>query len=489
MDLTISLIAVAFFLLTGYLVIAKHSNAATVIPFHLLILYLGLRLARAFVQEYFLIGEWKVWLDVGLNVILAWAIVRLTFSLLIELPLQFWKKTPIPSITRGFILLVCYSILFFIVFRVQRDFNLAVLITTSAALTVILGLAAQTTLGSFFSGLVLQVERPFQISDWIQFNEHIGRVVSITWQSTRIVTRNQELIYIPNAQLANTTIKNFSKPEKPIVARLYVGIEYGAPPNLVRKTVLKVLEQHPKVLNRPKPELRLIEFGDFSITYELFFYHANYAQEPRLKADINNRIWYALRRNNIVIPFPIRDVRHAHLERRRIRRLRDSINRDLEGMMKNVSILSPLTDEDRAQIAHSVSIKDYSESEFIVKEGNPGASLFIIISGLCEVLITDKNNDLEQVATLERGDFFGEMSLLTGEPRKASVRVLEDATAVKLEKATFSAILMANPSICDQIGEIVAKRRQKLDEKLASILDIPETSQGMIEKIRLFFGL
>ena len=156
-------------LLFFYMLLAKRSRFLPFIPFGFLIVYFIVQAVYQFVGHLPIVAEYDKWIGVASAVILSWAVIRLTFSLLVELPLRFLKQIEIPNITRDFILLICYAILFFIVLRDRGDVNLAGLITTSAALTVVIGLAAQTTLGNFFSGLVLLMVNPFSIGDWIAF--------------------------------------------------------------------------------------------------------------------------------------------------------------------------------------------------------------------------------------------------------------------------------------------------------------------------------
>jgi adenylate cyclase len=193
-------------LLCLYMLLAKRSRFLPFLPLGFLIVFFAIEAVSQFVGHLPIVLEYEKWIDVASAIILSWAIIRLVFALLVELPLKYWKEIEIPHITRDFILLICYAILFFILLRARGDVNLAGLITTSAALTVVIGLAAQSTLGNFFSGLVLQMEHPFSIGDWITYGSHTGRVIGITWKSTRIKTRDDVLIYLPNNELSNVSL-------------------------------------------------------------------------------------------------------------------------------------------------------------------------------------------------------------------------------------------------------------------------------------------
>lgn len=476
-------------LLSVYMLLSKRIHMLPALPLGWLILYFVIRAIYQFVGHLPLVSEYEKWMGVGYSVVLSWAIVRLTFAFLLELPLKKWKEIEIPNITKDFILLVCYAILFFVVLRTRGDVDLAGLITTSAALTVVIGLAAQTTLGNFFSGLVLQMEHPFSIGDWITYNSYTGRVTGITWKSTRIVTRDNVLIYLPNNELSNGILINYAKPDRRMVGRLNIGLEYDAPPNKVREVIRDILKQHPKVLTSPRPQIRLISFDDSSINYEVRFWYNNYLHYPQINADINDRLWYALRRNKISIPFPIRDTQHAHIERRHTHKVRQQLSVKIIDMLNNVPLFEALTTGDRQKIAEEATIQDYGSDEPIVHQNAPGDSLYIILSGACSVLLEKKGGRTKKVATIKSGDFFGEMSLLTGEARKATVKAMEYATVARVDKALFSTFLASNPKVCEKLGTVMAQRQQELEKETNQSPDDLANPNDMISRIKAFFRI
>jgi small-conductance mechanosensitive channel len=481
------LIVVIF--LSSYAIISNRLQKIPAIPIGLFIFYLITRIIALITRDLNWAAEWAPWIQVASSVILSWAVARLTFFLFIELPLRLRKKKELPNITRDLILLTCYAILLVIVLRFKSNINLTGILTTSAVLTVVVGFAAQTTLSSLISGLILQIERPFGLGDWIKLGEKHGRVVGITWKSTRLLTREKILVYIPNAEITNKSFFNYSRPNRTLVARIYIGIEYGAPPNVVKDVILQVLNQHFQVLKTPPPDVYLKEFGDFAITYEIRFCHNNFANEPKIKSDINYQIWYALRRNNIKIPFPIRDVQFNHIERRfqakELEAQKSSYN--IEQLLGQVSVLSALSAEIRTQIAERSVISEYGAGEFIVRQGDQGDSLYIIRTGSCGVYVSKNGRQENRIATIDSGGFFGEMSLLTGEPITATVRAMVDTSVIIIDKENFSIILNDNPTISVQLGEILAKRQKELAEEAGRIVTDTPSSISMIAKIKSFF--
>jgi small-conductance mechanosensitive channel/CRP-like cAMP-binding protein len=477
-------------LLILYAIASKKAEKLPNIPFALFITYFSLQFSIQILEGYEWSLEWIGHVSIAADIILSWAVARLVFWFLIEFLAKFQSdRDLLPKITRDFILFLTFAILFFVVLRVRSNINLASLLTTSAVLTVVIGLAAQATLSNLFSGLIIQAERPFTIGDWIQFEGYEGTVIGISWKSTQVLTREKVLVYIPNSVLASSTFSNFSRPNRKKIARLVIGLEYSASPNKVRRVITRVLEQNSRVLKHPKINIRLIEFSDFSIQYEIRFWHNNYAIEPQLKADINNQIWYALRRNHIRIPFPIRDVQHAHIEREYNRENQSALIAEIQQMLECVPILSPLSDPERADLARKVYIETYGEGEFIVQEGDKGDSMYIVRSGLCEATRSGRRHQMNSLSKFEKGDFFGEISLLTGEKRTATIKTLEDTSLIVVDKNAFSTVMNANSLISEQIGNVVVDRQQKDELNFEESVVMENDSQKLIRKIKLFFGV
>jgi small-conductance mechanosensitive channel/CRP-like cAMP-binding protein len=458
------------------------------IPSALVFAFLGARLVHVWTRHVGLPLA-ASWSGILADVLLVWVVIRLVFDAAVEYPMRRRGKGGVTRITRDFVLFICFGVAALVLLRTQGNVNLAGLITTSAVLTVVLGLAAQSTLSSFFAGLSLQLDRPFSVGDWLQYGDITGRVVGITWKSTRLLTRENVLIYVANSEIESSVLKNYSKPNDLYVATLPLGLDYEAPPNLVRRVVLQTLEEQPQVQKSPAPEVRLVGFGDFAINYQVRFWSRDFANEGRVLAEINNRLWYALRRHGLRIPFPIRDVRLAHVERRRDEQCALARRRAIADLLPTVPILQSLSDDERGRLAAGASIRDFGAGESIVREGAPGESLFIIGSGRCEVTAADPGGAERPLARVGRGDFFGEMSLLTGEPRSATVRAVEDTTVMEIDKALFAGILAANPQLATQLAEVLARRQAELKANAHAGRAGASGTHRLITRIKGFFGL
>ncbi len=479
-------VIIALFALLCYRLAAKRIKRLPVIPLGLLILYLLVHLILHFfpgqVEES---GSLK-WAGIIQVIILYCAITRLLYAFFVD-AIRHWRGKPkIPKITRDFVLFIIYVVTAFIILRTRGNFNPLGLITTSAVLTAIIGLAAQNTLGNLMSGLSIQMERTYRIGDWIGFGDHEGRVVGIGWKSTRIRTFENEIVFIPNLDIVKSAVKNYSLPTRMHVMKVDIGVEYGAAPGVIRDVLLNIAAENKRVLQKPAPEVRVIEYGDFAITYQLRFNYENYGINPVLKAEVTNQIWYAFRRSGISIPFPIRDVKIHHIERKHEIELIETLRKNARSDLDNQPILASLSSEDLNIISERMTIERYGDGEAVVHQGQSGDSMFIIHSGECDVILGDNS----RVAGLSTSDYFGEMSLLTGEPRTATVRTKGETTLFSIQKALFAEILSSHPTTCESLASALAKRRGELDEIAGRKReDEKKSASKMLSKIKSFFKI
>jgi small-conductance mechanosensitive channel len=187
-------------------------------------------------------------------------------------------------------------------------FDVRPLLATSAVTSLVLGLALQPILGNFFAGLVISLEKPFRLNDWIKVGEHEGRVVAITWRTTHLRTRENNFLVIPNSKISDERVLNFYYPQPLHLERLRVGVSYQTPPYRVKRALLDCTVGVPGVLEKPSPEVYLASFDDSAVTYELRTWIEDVVQGPRIASDLRSRVWEELRRQGITIPYPTRTL-------------------------------------------------------------------------------------------------------------------------------------------------------------------------------------
>jgi hypothetical protein len=172
----------------------------------------------------------------------------------------------------------------------------------------VLGLALQPILSNFFAGLVVSLERPFRINDWIRVGEHEGRVVTITWRTTHLRTRDNDNLVIPNSKLADERVLNYYYPHPMHMERIKVGAEYKTPPYRVRRALLEAAAGVPGALDKPSPDVYVLSFDENAILYELRVWTDDVAHAPRINSEIRARIWEEFKKAGITVPHPIRTL-------------------------------------------------------------------------------------------------------------------------------------------------------------------------------------
>ena len=176
--------------------------------------------------------------------------------------------------------------------------------------SIVIGLALQDTLGNLFSGIALLFERPFTEGDWIEVDSVKGKVIEINWRSVHILTRELEMLVIPNAVLAGATIRNYRRPQRLHVEVVEVGFSYNDPPNKVKQVMKEIALSTKGVLERPEPVVQTISYDDSSIGYKVRLFLSDYDRVPQIRDEFVTRVWYAAERYNLNIPFPIRTLYH-----------------------------------------------------------------------------------------------------------------------------------------------------------------------------------
>jgi small-conductance mechanosensitive channel/CRP-like cAMP-binding protein len=358
-------------------------------------------------------------------------------------------------------------------------------LTTSAVGAVVLGFAVQDTLGNMVSGLAIQIEKPFYVGHWIAVGEWEGVVTEITWRATKLRTRQGNLVVIPNGELSKQAITNYSEPALPTRLVVDVGVSYSVPPNEVKAAILEALADEPLLLESPPPAVHLVDFAASAITYRALFWINDFPMDEIARDRVRSAIYYVLHRRGIEIPFPIQ-VQYTRDEPTGST-LEELAGR--EALLRSLAPFAPLSDDDRRALVATAPVRLFGNGQSIVRQGEPGASAYIVCDGRVRVTVAPGN---EEVAVIERGGYFGEMSLLTGEPRTATVRAVGDCRVMEVTADAFKQILQKHPAVVDEIGRAVAERRAGLEQVVrtaASQRPVVDAAPGLVLRVRKFFGL
>ena len=427
--------------------------------------------------------------------IAVFALLRLTLYMYGDLFVVRWKKGSFPAAFKNIITMVVLVVSVLFLMKGILDINVTSLIATTTVLTATIGLAFQSTLANMLAGLSIHLEKPLKQGDWITAGGHEGNVLDITLRSTRMRTIENNEVFIPNSQVLSGAVINYSLPDHSTIRKVAIGVSYHVAPNTVRKTVLDVLAAVGGIHAHPEPMVRVMNYGDFSVNYEIRYAIHEYQRYLEIEAEIMNLLWYRFKRDGIEIPFPIQTVHLKEITAESKRAEHELAVAGTLALMGKVDFLSPLSQDERRKLVETVGVKDYAAGELTFRQGDAGDSFYIIKKGSVEVIVGKAGTDGVVVATLGPGNFFGEMSLLTGAARTATIRVKEDAEFVVIDRESFRDTLVHNPSIAESLSRILAERqaglaaqREKLDGAALERRKRDESGQ-LLHNIREFFGL
>jgi len=380
------------------------------------------------------------------------------------------RRQSFPTILRDIIRVLLIVIVVMLVLKTGFGVGLGSLLTTSAILSAVIGLALQSTLNNILAGITIFVEKPFEVGDWIGVGDKEGMVDQMSWRATRIRTRDNDYVVVPNSVLAEGQLVNYSKPARLHREHFSIGVSYAAPPNKVKKVLMEIMADAARhgILHDPPPEVLLRTYDDFSIGYDLRFWIEDYRKRDIIQDAVRSRVWYYFRRHGIEIPFPIRDVTLRPISRKDVEERGRRTQADILEAVRRVAVLQPLSDADLERLVPEVGIQSYASGENLVVQGESGDCFYIILQGRAAVFIRNEQGSEIEVAVLGRHDYFGEMSLLTGEPRNATVRAADDCLVAVVNRDAFKCVIEANVAILEALTDIVHGRLETNRLRLAA---------------------
>jgi small-conductance mechanosensitive channel/CRP-like cAMP-binding protein len=378
-------------------------------------------------------------------------------------------------------------------FRIDVE-KLAVL---GGALTIALSFTLGPTLGSLISGITLIAERPFEIGDWIEVDGRQGRVDQITWRSTRMVTRDNQSVVIPNALLAAERFLNLSRPDPRLGIRIRIPLHTRTPPPEARAVLREAVIATPGVRSAPEPAIRILEYGEAGAIWEVRFWIDEPGPSEELRGEVMQRVWHAMDRAGIEIPFPGRNMiarEGSWAGRAAPTPEQDDARRGrILALLRTVPVFGPLPGESLARLAAAARDESFLEGERVTRQGDAGDRMYFILEGRARVALEDAG--VREVETLGPGQFFGEMALLTGAPRTASVYALTPLRLATVRSEHLGAILHEHPEFAEQMARFAAERKVRLIDLTARarpgapVAEIQDTSRSLLGEIARFFKL
>lgn len=420
--------------------------------------------------------------------VLVVSIIRFINSLIFSRALRSTSSYELTNLIRNVVVILIYIIAFFIIFQSQYPaVQLAPLFTGSTIIGIVVGLALQDTLGNLFSGLAMQADQPFQIGDVVNIpTKGTGVVESITWRGVKIRTFQNKLLIISNSILGKETIE--VAPKNNLNARIvFFNTLYTDSPTKTIQVIREAVRQVENVSSKIRPIVRIRNLGDSGIEFEIKYWLEDYSKYNTTDALVRQRVWYAFRRENINFAFPTRTI---YVEKDETEMEVVESENTIYERIKEVQLFAPLSEEETERVADAAHLRVFAPDEAIVQKDQPGGSMFVIHKGSVEIQTTDEDGKKQVVGTLREGDFFGEMSMLTGEPRSATVVAKEETQVLQIGKFCLKPILDNNPKLIDALTKIIEERRAMLSKpEHTEVIKSKESDKTVLKSIRKFFGL
>ncbi len=382
------------------------------------------------------------------------------------------RPFPIPELLVSIMRTLVFLAAAFAVIRIILELDISPLLASTALLTAVVGFALQGVLSNLLAGMSMHLTRSVLPSDWVRINEVEGKVIETNWRETRLQTYGGHIIVVPNSTVANATIHNLSRPTSLRRHSLPVGASYADAPGDVIDALVQSALNVPEVLRDPPPDAVVTEFKDFGINYAVRYWTHSLNDRQTIDGDVARMVWYQFKRRGIEIPFPMSDrllddFMTVVSQQRRLppedeemtRRIADLKASDFcTEVLVDAQGAPLLQDEDLRQVAEKMSRHRYTSGETLFSQGDPGNTCYVVVTGRLHGRM--EYEDAAQAVEFDVGPgaLLGEMSLMTGLPRTATVFVREEVELLEIPQDAFACLLGLHPEIPAVLSQLVADR-------------------------------
>jgi small-conductance mechanosensitive channel/CRP-like cAMP-binding protein len=381
------------------------------------------------------------------------------------------------------------------VWIVSQVFNLplSTVVVSSTVVSAVVGLALQDVLRSMVAGIVLQIESPFGLGDWVRIKGYEGRIHQMNWRTVTIRTRENHHVILTNGMVSTDEVLNFSRPASLQGIDAFIGVAYPHPPEQVKAVLKAAVIGTEGVRQTPGPSVFTMGYEDFAVSYRIRYWITDYAALRDIQDAVMTRLWYALKRAGMTIPFPIRDVNLRTIPVDAAEQEIEARQERIAAALKPLPLLAPLSQKQIERVAAGAVIQRFARGEILMQEGEAGSSLLLLCAGCARVEVKGADGLPVIVARRRAGDILGEMSLCTGAARSATVLAEEEIEAIVVGKSAFGEVLLADPTVAEQISEILALREVEQATRVAEAGSLVPMSRSVrdeiLGRIRQFFDM
>jgi CRP-like cAMP-binding protein len=389
----------------------------------------------------------------------------------------------------GLIVTLTVGILFL---RFEYGLDLTGILVGSTIITFIVGFSLQEILGSLFTGIILQFDSPVDIGDWIKVGDVEGELVGANWRTLTILTPARNEVFLPNIEIAKSQITNYSRPSAKQRYEIELRLAHNNPPEIVKKVILRTIKDIDLIAQTPEPGVWVSKFEQSDLTYTIQYWIENHHDGQSTQDEVLTHIWYSLARAGIGDHFGVHKDDNLLPEERRLG-YRDTILDKIQKSLRGFGLLMNLSDAQIKILSEAAQLNLYATGEDLVREGEEGDSMFFIKSGDVKIYIDRNEENQIPVDRRVAGEFFGEMSLLTGQVRSATVTANSPVEVITISKEGFVKVLTVDPTIVKILLDALEQRQQNLasknQEATARAQQREEERNQLLYKIKEFLDI
>ncbi len=377
--------------------------------------------------------------------------------------------------------------------------NLEGLIATSAVFTAVLGLSLQDVIGNIAGGLALQVDGSLEEGDWIRVNDITGRVVEIRWRHTAVETRNWETVLIPNTVMTRSSVKILGR-RRGQATQLRRWVNFNVDWRHTPGDVISVVEGAvrasllDRVAREPEPNCVLMDMAESYGKYALRYWLTDIQFDDGTDSSVRSCVYFALQRAGMSLAMPAAAVflTEETSDRKAIKTEQQVARR--RKLLDTLDLFAALSDAERDELARQLRYAPFASGEVMTRQGAEAHWLYLVEEGQAAVRVSDGSND-RQVAQLLGPCVFGEMSILTGEARSATVIALSDVECFRLDKGAIHRVIQARPELAGQLATLLARRQVELQAAREGLSTdaarerAKREANALVTRIRSFFAL
>ncbi|MFQ5640043.1 MAG: cyclic nucleotide-binding domain-containing protein [bacterium] len=412
---------------------------------------------------------------------------------------------PVPGLVKNVLTIIIYAVAISGIVGLVFDKSVTGFWATSGVVGLVMGVALRNIFLDIFTGLAINVDRRFKIGDWILVHASnpaqniIGQIMEINWRTTQLYTEDDSLVVMPNSLLGTRVVTNFWGAGPGSRFETAFCLDFSIPTERASRILLagaKAAIGEKGILENPEPNVVVSKTNQLGIEYKVRYWMRSWGNgitQGGARSHISKSVLAHLNQAGITPAYPKQDLFYAKMP---TRHLDMHALEDRTQLLGQTEIFKHLAEDELKELAAHVEQQVFNKGDKLIKQGEAGDSMFVLSEGLLHAFLRMNNNGTEseiKVGQIVPGEFFGEMSLLTGEPRSATIVAVTDVVAHEITKGNMNGLLSKRPDVAETISRVVAARRVMNSQKMATaspeerLEETESLAKQIMTKMKTFF--